>query len=1301
MINIPGFSKSARKTIFSLRLLALCALLVPALSVAHPGLAGASATGTSVTDASATGISVTDASATGTSVTAAAGAAVTDDFNRADGSLGANWSDLNDGGLAISSQAVTGTAGTGVSGDIRTAESYSSDQYSQIEVTPTQLSGGQWIGPAVRAQNGGQDTYAGIYFWNSGNPVLMLYKRNSGNWTQLGSTYNSGPLTAGTQLKLIATGTTISLLEDGVQRITATDASITGGSPGIVAYGTGQADNWAGADISGTYTIGGAVTGLTGTVVLQDNGGDDLSVSSNGPFTFATPVPDTDNYAVTVKTVPAGQSCTVTSDSGTVAAANVTNVAVSCTSTSAAAATDDFNRADGSLGANWADLNDGGLAISSQAVTGTAGTGVSGDIRTAESYSDGQYSQIEVTSTQLSGGQWIGPAVRAQNSGQDTYAGIYFWNSGNPVLMLYKRSGGSWTQLGSTYNSGPLAAGTELKLIATGSTISLLEDGVQRITATDASITGGSPGIVAYGTGQADNWAGGNVSGAYTIGGTVTGLAGTVVLQDNGGDNLSVSSNGPFTFATPVPDTEDYAVTVKTAPAGQTCTVTGDSGTVAAANVTDVAVACSTSSAAAATDDFNRADGSLGASWSDMNDGGLVIASQAAVGTAGAGVSGDIRTAESYSDGQYSQVEVTSTQLSGGQWIGPAVRAQNGGQDAYAGIYFWNSGNPVLTLYKRNSGNWTQLGSTYNSGPLAAGTQLKLIATGTTISLLEDGVPRITATDTSITGGAPGIVAYGAAQADNWAGGDVPGAYTIGGTVTGLAGTVVLQDNGGDNLSVSSNGPFTFATPVPDTVGYTVTVQASPAGQTCTAASGSGTVAGANVTSVVISCNSNSGATDAASDNFNRADGSLGADWSDISDGGLAISGQAAAGTAGAGTTGDVRTESYSSNQYSQIEVTSAQLTGSQWIGAVVRAGNGGQDAYVGLYTWNSGSPELMLFKRNSGTWTQLGSYSSGPLTAGTKLKLIAVGATIVLQENGVQRITAGDASITGGAPGLMAYGTGQADNWAGGTAGFEVDYQGTDANGIASYNVISADDSGGAQILRVLKPTSPAAGVAHNFLFVLPVEAGLGSTFGDGIDTLRALDAQDQDNLTIIEPSFPVSPWYADNPVNANIQYESFMTSELVPWVQKHLSTTGNEQNWLIGFSKSGLGAQDLLLRHPGVFSLAASWDFPADMSAYDQFGDSAAVYGTDANFQAGYRLSTGFVDAHKGPFLSSNRIWIGSYSAFQTDMSDYDALLTSEGIAHTTEPPQSMAHRWDSGWVPLALAALEQDSTHLPAAP
>jgi S-formylglutathione hydrolase FrmB len=220
---------------------------------------------------------------------------------------------------------------------------------------------------------------------------------------------------------------------------------------------------------------------------------------------------------------------------------------------------------------------------------------------------------------------------------------------------------------------------------------------------------------------------------------------------------------------------------------------------------------------------------------------------------------------------------------------------------------------------------------------------------------------------------------------------------------------------------------------------------------------------------------------------------------------------------------------------------------------------------------------------------------------------------------------------------------------------------------------------------------------VAHNFLYVLPVEAGLGTVYGDGLGTLQTLDAQDTYNLTIIEPSFAIESWYANNPTNASVQYETFMTTELQPWVKANLSSSGSEQHWLIGFSKSGIGGEDLILQHPDLFSLVASWDFPADMSTYSQYG-AATSYGTQANFAANYQLTRSFVDARKSPFLTKNRIWIGGYSVFQTDISDYDALLTSEGIAHTMGPSQLVAHRWDSGWVPSALAAMYQDSIALP---
>jgi len=368
-----------------------------------------------------------------------------------------------------------------------------------------------------------------------------------------------------------------------------------------------------------------------------------------------------------------------------------------------------------------------------------------------------------------------------------------------------------------------------------------------------------------------------------------------------------------------------------------------------------------------------------------------------------------------------------------------------------------------------------------------------------------------------------------------------------------------------------------------------------------------------------------------------------------------------------------------------------------------VRVQAGGLDGYVGVYDWNGGRPELLLFKRSRGTWTQLGNgYSSGPLAVGTQLKLVADGSAIVFLENGIERMTVTDSSLSGGAPGIMIYDAGTAGNWSGGDAsinlGFQVHYMSTDAHGVRSYLVISPDNGPGAQILRILVPMHPAGGVPHNFLYVLPVQPGVSDAFGGGLNTVRRLDAQDQYDLTIIEPSFGTDPWYANNPRNPDIQYETFMTRELVPWVEKNLAITGHEQNWLIGFSKSGLGAQDLILKHPDIFALAASWDFPADISSYDELGfDSASSYGTNANFQANYRLTAAFVNAHKGPFVQQRRIWIGGSSEFPVDMSDYAKLLTKEGIFYTREVPQPMLHSWASGWVPIALAALRQDSIDL----
>jgi chitodextrinase len=81
--------------------------------------------------------------------------------------------------------------------------------------------------------------------------------------------------------------------------------------------------------------------------------------------------------------------------------------------------------------------------------------------------------------------------------------------------------------------------------------------------------------------------------------------------------------------------------------------------------------------------------------------------------------------------------------------------------------------------------------------------------------------------------------------------------YTIGGSISGLSGTVVLQNNSSDNKSISAVGSFTFATAINNGASYSVTVITNPSGQTCAVSSGSGNVSGANVTTVLISCANN------------------------------------------------------------------------------------------------------------------------------------------------------------------------------------------------------------------------------------------------------------------------------------------------------------------------------------------------------------------------------------------------------------------------------------------------------------
>ena len=251
----------------------------------------------------------------------------------------------------------------------------------------------------------------------------------------------------------------------------------------------------------------------------------------------------------------------------------------------------------------------------------------------------------------------------------------------------------------------------------------------------------------------------------FTVGGTVSGLAGTgLLLQNNAGPALAVSANGAFAFSAGLADGAAYNVTVLSQPSNpnQTCTVANGTGTISGADVTNVEVTC-------ATGTF----------------------------TVGGTVTGLVAT----------------------------------------GLILQNNGGDDLAISADG-----------------AFTFLTALADGASydVTVLSQPVkPNQTCTVANGTGTVTG------ANVTNVEVTCVTGTFTVGGTVSGLTGTgLVLQNNGGDDLAISANGPFIFASALADGTSYELTVLTQPSNpdQTCTVTGGIGTISGANVTDVTISC---------------------------------------------------------------------------------------------------------------------------------------------------------------------------------------------------------------------------------------------------------------------------------------------------------------------------------------------------------------------------------------------------------------------------------------------------------------
>lgn len=226
------------------------------------------------------------------------------------------------------------------------------------------------------------------------------------------------------------------------------------------------------------------------------------------------------------------------------------------------------------------------------------------------------------------------------------------------------------------------------------------------------------------------------------------------------------------------------------------------------------------------------------------------------------------------------------------------------------------------------------------------------------------------------------------------------------------------------------------------------------------------------------------------------------------------------------------------------------------------------------------------------------------------------------------------------------------------------------------------------ATTVRVLQPNVRQPGQLFPVLYVLPVEAGEGTRWGDSIGEVLKHDLHNRHSVICVFPTFSDLPWYANHPTDARLRQESYLLDGVIPFVESLYPVRKEAAGRLLaGFSKSGWGAWTLILRHPDVFGRAAAFDAPMMLSATGKYG-SGPIFGDDENFRS-YQVTRLLPSATKLR-TARPRLSLFGRGNFEQEHRQVLELAGRERIPIFVEDSPQRAHSWHSGWLPNAVAWL-----------
>lgn len=201
------------------------------------------------------------------------------------------------------------------------------------------------------------------------------------------------------------------------------------------------------------------------------------------------------------------------------------------------------------------------------------------------------------------------------------------------------------------------------------------------------------------------------------------------------------------------------------------------------------------------------------------------------------------------------------------------------------------------------------------------------------------------------------------------------------------------------------------------------------------------------------------------------------------------------------------------------------------------------------------------------------------------------------------------------------------------------------------------------------------------NLIFILPVEQYKENyKYGNGFDECKKLIDNDKisNNVVFIQQDYINTPWYGNHDSNKKV-WQLEYTIELI----KNICLRYGNKNlkvYLLGFSKSGFGSINILIKYPELIDGIMIWDAPLS-TKWNENWRMQDSFGSEHNFMRDYCLMRKTRIEFEN--LINKEIIIAGYDLFEAQSKDFLKRLDENGIKYIYDNTIKYKHEWNKDWI------------------